>query len=346
MVTIDLFGRLPDGREVTRFTIENASGERVELLNYGAMIHAIYVHDRRGQLDDIVLGAPNAKELEICTYLGSTIGRCSNRIANGAFSIGGRQYQLERNFQGHFLHGASDNYAQMLFDWKVFSTENTVCFTHIDSGSCGFGCTAYVEIEYRFSDDSRLTMTTRMVADGDTVFNPTNHTYFDLSCSGDIRGHTVTIYAHSRAARSGANLPNGGSLPVAGTPADFTAPRSLRDAIGNGTDPYFHGKLPKYDEYYLLDQPEYGLAAQVEAPETGRILRLYTDMPCLILFNAAGRAPYIGKHKRVYQGYCGLCLEPSFVPNAVNCPDYISPVFYRGHSLITKTVYAFSSSID
>lgn len=343
MVTIDRFGYLPDGREVMRFTIQNDAGARVELLNYGAMIHAVYTADRQGRFDDIVLGAPSASELENCSYLGSTIGRCSNRIAHGQFSIDGKAYHLEHNLHGHFLHGGSDNYARKLFDWKVYSDENTVCFTLRDPGACGFACTAFAEVEYRFDSRSRLIMTTRMVADGATVLNPTNHTYFDLSCRGDVRGHRVRVFARNYAHRDSGMLPDGGKTPVCGSPADFTSPRTLQEAMADPLHPYFRGKPPKFDEFYILDEEPFSLAAWIEDPASGRTMKLYTDMPCLVLFTAAGRPPYPGKHGRIYEGYCGLCLEPSFVPNAVNCPDYKSPIFAKWQPLITKTVYEFSA---
>lgn len=344
MVTIDRFGYLPDGQKVLRFTIQNDAGERVELLNYGAMIHAIFTTDRHGRLDDVVLGAPTATELESCSYLGSTIGRCSNRIAHGQFSADGRVFHLEQNLHGHFLHGASDNYARKLFDWRVYSEENTVCFTLQDPGTCGFACTAYAEVEYCFDNASRLIMTTRMVADGTTVLNPTNHAYFDLSCQGDVREHKIQIFAQNYAHRDSQKLPDGGKVSASGSPADFTFPRTLQNAMTEAAHPYFQGKPPRFDEFYILDEEAFSLAAQVEDPASGRMLKLYTDMPCLVLFTAAGRPPYAGKYGRIYEGYCGLCLEPSFVPNAANCPDYKSPVFSKWQPLITKTVYAFSAS--
>lgn len=70
-------------------------------------------------------------------------------------------------------------------------------------------------------------------------------------------------------------------------------------------------------------------------------MQMFTDMPCLVLFCNGGRAPEVGKHGQIYQGFCAVCLESGFVPNAVNCAGYDSPVFRKGERLIAHTTYQF-----
>ena len=54
-VTIEPFGRTPDGQEVTACTLRNATGTEVRVLTYGGLITSLRVPDRSGAFDDVVL---------------------------------------------------------------------------------------------------------------------------------------------------------------------------------------------------------------------------------------------------------------------------------------------------
>lgn len=53
------FGVTPDGHDVTQFTLTNARGASVRVINYGAILTNIIVPDRNGVLDDVALGFDN-----------------------------------------------------------------------------------------------------------------------------------------------------------------------------------------------------------------------------------------------------------------------------------------------
>lgn len=343
MITETHFCTLRDGRQVHSYTIANRRGESVTILDYGATIHAVHVLDRTGALGDVVLGA-SPEHFEASSYRGGTIGRCANRIAYGRCRIGGKEYQLERNLFGHFLHGASGNYAEKLFTARIFPEENRVTLYWHDTGAGGFDCDVQAEFSFSFDDESRLTLCLRMTAGGETILNPTNHAYFNLSEDGDARDHQLWIGADRMVTRSVNGLPNGGQRPVAGTPADFTRARSIREAMEDGQAGYF--SKPGFDEFYLLDGRRLHHAATLYSPRKGRTMRVYTDMPCLVLFCGGGRECETGKYGKKYAGYCAVCLETGFVPNAVNCPEYDSPVFAAGETLTATTVYQFSEEAN
>ncbi len=340
MIEQGLFCTLTDGRPVHCFTITNRHGEYVTLLDYGATIHQVVVRDKAGRLGDVVLGADPAA-FESSSYKGGTIGRCANRIAHGRCTIGGKEYQLEQNMRGHFLHGGSGNYAQKLFSGEVLPQENKVVFHWLDKGEGGFAGQVQADFAFSFDDEGKLTLRLAMCCTTPTVLNPTNHAYFNLASIGDVRDHWVWIGADRRAARDEEGLPNGGAVSVLGTPADFTVRRTLRQAMGDGACGYFKNGKAMYDEFYVFDRREMRLAAALGCPETGRLMKVYTDMPCLILFCSGTRVPERGKAGALYQGYCAVCLETGFVPNAVNCTGYVPPIFGAGEALVATTVYQF-----
>lgn len=342
MISMREFGVLPTGETVHLYHIENRKGECVELLDCGAAIQAICVKDRNGKIDDIVLGAPESSDPTVCHVLGSTIGRCANRIAHGRYEVDGKVYQLEQNSNGHFLHGASGNYAKKLFKAAVDEERNTVTFSFVDQGEGGFDCTVFVQVSYSFGDDSILTMTTHMVPDGTTVLNPTNHAYFNLGVS-DIRNLHLTLRADYRVSRDENGLPDGGKIAVQGTSADFTSERTILDAMEHDSSGYFTTPTPGYDEFYILNRNPVLPVAELYSPENGRVMQVETDMPSMVLFAIDRSKPEPGKYGQKYCGYCAVCLEPGFVPNAVNCPQYDSPVFRAGEELCSVTKYIFKT---
>lgn len=340
MVVKKLFCYLQEGQEVYIYRIENCYGEYVELLNYGATVHSIMVRDKEGNLGDVVLGAA-PEELENFICAGSTIGRCANRIAHGRYEIDGKIQQLEQNIYGHFIHGASGNYAHRLFDGEIPEGENSVVFRLHDSGEGGFDCCVEAVFKFSFDDEGRLTLDLRMEGEDTTVLNPTNHAYFNLSENRDSRDHLLWIASGRRVSRDEIRFPDGGSIDVAGTSADFTKERSIREAMRYDPTGYFIGKTPIYDEFYLLDGKKYRHVATLRYPKNGRIMKVFTDMPCLVLYVTEKRKAERGKNGQIYKGYCSVCLETGFVPNAVNCPQYDSPIFRKGEKLVSKTVYQF-----
>ncbi len=51
-----LFGILPDGKEVYKYTLANGKGLEVSFINYGAAITSLIVKDIDGAKTDVVLG--------------------------------------------------------------------------------------------------------------------------------------------------------------------------------------------------------------------------------------------------------------------------------------------------
>lgn len=341
MITCRVFQTQNMGQTVHLYRITNRSGEYIELLDYGATIHSLCVADRNGIIGDVVLGAPEGSDLKQCKVMGSIIGRCANRIAHGRYEADGKIHQLEQNENGHFLHGASGNYARKMFIASVNEQTDTVTFSLEDKGEGGFDCAVQVQVAYSFGDDSVLTMTTHMVPEGTTVLNPTNHAYFTLGAA-DVRNLRLTLRAKERVSRDADGLPDGGKIAVQDTSADFTEGRMIRSAMEHDPTGYFSGGQPKYDEFYILERNPEGPAAELYCPQNGRKMQIVTDLPSMVLF-VFPRQPAPGKNGEDISGYCAVCLEPGFTPNAVNCPEYQSPLFRKGEALRTVTRYIFKT---
>jgi len=336
------FGFLPDGREVIIYTIRNAKGAKVELLNYGAAVNGLYVQDAGGVFGNVVLGAAKAADLAERNYSGVTIGRVANRIANGRFILNGRTVNLERNRGGHFVHGASGNYAKRIFN-VTEENKNTLLFTLTDEGQGGFGNKVEVSVRFMFDDNQRLSIRYLLKPEEDTIVSPTNHSYFNLNGGGEITDHTLQVYAGSYAVKGDLGMPQGKSAFVEGTPLDFRAGRKLGIALNSGTEAFFGTCPSKIDDTFLLQKKGFGLSAELFSPKSGRWMCVYTDMPAMVVFTPFENGNKPGTDGEIYHGYCGIALETQFVPNAINCPVYEAPIVRAGEEFISETVYAFGA---
>ena len=327
------FGTLPNGDKINNYMLMNNCGEYVEILDYGASLHSLYVKDKTGRFGDVVQGVKDAEDLPGPSREGSVIGRVANRIAWGKYVHNGKSVKLETNRGDHFLHGGSGNYAHKIFRGEE-NGENSVSFYYKDTGEGGFDCEADVKITYTLNNDHCLSIVYEILPYGDTPLNPTNHAYFNLSVDGDGRDHILSIYSDHVALNGPTGMPEGGSLSVEGTALDFRSPRVIREAM--------KGEPGTYDESYLLHKRDDNLAAELYSPESGRLMRIYTDMPALQLFLHPGESKHQGKHGEKYPPYSSVCLEPGFVPNSINCSDFDSPLVHGGERFISRSDYVFS----
>ena len=87
-VTRNPFGTLPSGEKVEVFTLANASGMEVRVINLGGIVTSIRVPDRQGRFKDVVLGfdalADYAKNPP---YFSALVGRYANRVGKARFAL-------------------------------------------------------------------------------------------------------------------------------------------------------------------------------------------------------------------------------------------------------------------
>jgi len=106
----ETFGAV-QGSSVELYTLTNAHGLEVRATNYGGIIVSLRVPDKRGRMDDVVLGFDElAGYLDNKPYFGAIIGRYANRIARARFTLDGVQYSLAANDGLNSLHGGNKGF--------------------------------------------------------------------------------------------------------------------------------------------------------------------------------------------------------------------------------------------
>lgn len=343
-----VFGKMPDGRDIQCYTLQNPKGARAAVMNYGATLLRLDMPDRQGRLADVVLGYDTlAGYLEGKYYIGASVGRYANRIAGATFTLNGETCHLAKNDGGrHHLHGGLSGFDRKVWSAEVLAGEPAVRFTYCSQGGEeGYPGTLRMEVSYRLEADNALHIQYRAVSDRDTLLNPTNHTYFNLEGqgSGDILSHTLQIFADSITENTAESIPTGRLLPVEGTPMDFTAPKAIGRDIGADYAQLRYGN--GYDHNYVLRGEPRAMkrAAVACAPRSGRRMEVWSDMPGMQLYTANFLDPEdLGKGGIALKPRSGFCLETGFYPDAPHHPGFPSAVLRGGEVFASETVFRFS----
>lgn len=195
------FGELPDGRQVTLYTLSNANNMAVSIMNYGGVVTRIMVPDRDGIIGDVVLGYNNLEGyLKQSPYFGALIGRYGNRIDKGKFTLDGETYELATNNGPNHLHGGDKGFDKVLWNATLVESVDRISLelTYVSPyGEEGYPGTLDVTVTYSLLANNTLEIDYQAETDQKTICNLTNHTYFNLKDGGasPILDHKLFIDA-------------------------------------------------------------------------------------------------------------------------------------------------------
>lgn len=348
-ITTRPFGKTLNGEEVTEYTMTNASGASVKMIDFGATVTSIIVPDQNGVLDDVALGYDtqdgyNAKH----GSMGETIGRYGNRIGGASFEIDGVTYPVAANNGVNHLHGGKVGFGTRMWECtpKAGTTEDSLVFHRISpDGEEAYPGTVDVTVIYTWTANNDLMIRYQATTDKPTLLNMTNHTYFNLAGHkhGTVKDHIVYIDADAITPVDAGLIPTGSYMAVAGTAFD------LRDdqLIGEGLRKI--KKEPQlaygggYDHNFVLRKGcAFGLAAAAHDEGSGRTLEVLTDQPGVQFYTANTTDLPGGKGAEKYGNFCGFCFETQHFPDSPHNPHFPGTTVLRpGEKYDTITIYAF-----
>lgn len=339
-VTVSEFGKLPDGRTVESFTLANASGLRLTVMNLGASVIRLLVPDGKGRMEDVVLGFDDLDGyLTRNRYFGSVIGRYANRIAGGSLPLDGKSYPLSQNLPPDTLHGGRGGFDTRYWNASVLSQEPpAVRFKRVSAdGEEGFPGRLDVAVTYRL-EGRTMSVAFDARTDKPTVFNPTSHIYFNLSGSESVGSHWLQVAADRVLEVGKTWLPTGNLVEVNGTWLDFTRPARLSDRLGKGNT---------LDHTFVLGERfvpgRMKFAARLSDPKSGRYLDVFTDQPGLQVYAASSLRHLPGKNGRFYDPHAGICLEPQHFPDSPHQEGFPSTVLRPGERYHSESRYEFGN---
>lgn len=344
------FGEMPDGRQVDLYTLTNAQGVSASFTNLGGVWVTMMVPDRDGALKDVVLGYDTVeKYLQNPPHFGAPIGRNANRIGQARFTLNGVTYELAANNGPNNLHSGPDLYHERLWEAEAeecsLGTRISFSIESPDKDQ-GYPGNAKITVSYTLTDDNSLQTDYHMVSDADTIANFTNHAYFNIAGheAGAILDQEVWIDADTFTIADQNLIPTGELVLVEKTPMDFRVMKPIGKEIEAEYEPLI--TAGGYDHNWVLNHPagEVSLAAKASDPKSGRILEVYTDLPGIQFYTANFLKPELaGKEGVVYDRRAAYCFETQYYPDAINKPEFPSPVLKAGEEYKTTTVYRFTT---
>ena len=330
-----------EGQEVKQYTLTNANGMVVKIINYGGYVTKIIVPDKQGVKEDVVLGFDSlAGYLQQGNpFMGCLVGRYANRIGKAKFVLDGKSYQLAANNKENSLHGGIKGFSKMMWDAEQQEDNSLILRYTSKDGEEGYPGTLKVQVVYSLSDANELKIDYTAETDKATPVNLTNHSYFNLSGGKDstILGHQIMIAADKYTAVDAALIPTGELPNVKGTAMDFTKPATV------GTD--IAKVAGGYDHNWVLNgkKDSLSLAATLYHEGSGRFMEVFTTQPGVQFYTGNFlNGTITGKSGRKHVQHAGLCLETQHFPDSPNKPSFPNTILRPGEKFHEITIYKFS----
>ena len=333
-ITSAPWGPTPYG-ETTRFTLTNAGGNSVSVLDWGGILQSLRFAGAEMLLNHDRIGP----YIDNYGYFGALIGRYGNRIADAHFTLDGTAHRLTPNDNGNQLHGGPRGFDK--YHWRA--THDTTHYSarlHLShdspDGDMGFPGRLSVRVTYEWTNDNALRIHYQATTDQPTLVNLTNHAYFNIGDAPTILDQEVTILADDYVPIADGGIPLGHLAPVAGGPFDFRQPkRAGRDIAADDEQ---IRRVGGYDHTFAVRDYDGSLrpCATVTDPASGRTLRCRTTEPGVQFWTA--------NFPESALTHAGLCLETQHFPDSPNQPAFATPVLRPGQTYRSTTEYRFGNT--
>lgn len=340
------FEKTIDGKKVQLFSLENSSGSKALITNYGGRLVSLFVPDKDKKLVDVVAGFSSIDGYQNATepYFGATIGRYGNRIAKGKFNLDGKAYRIFTNNGPNMLHGGKKGFQDVVWDAKLVD-QQTLVLTYLSKDmEEGFPGNLNVTVTYALTDKNELKISYEATTDKNTVVNLTNHAFFNLNGeqSGTILNHLVQINADKYTPVDSTLIPTGVLAEVKNTPFDFTSARTIGERVDADHEQQKNGK--GYDHNYVLnthtvDQP----VAIITGDKSGVVMTVYTDQPGLQFYSGnfmQSKNRMKGNHLDDFR--TAFALETQHFPDSPNQPSFPSTILKPGSIYQSTSIYKFT----
>lgn len=333
------------GKLVDLYTLKNKNGITTQITNYGGRVVNLWVPDKDGNFDDIVLGYEtidgylNSNDV----YFGAIIGRYGNRIAKGEFILNDSVYKLATNNGENHLHGGTNGFNNVVWDAKQLSDSELELTYLSKDGEEGYPGNLNVKVIYSLTDDDELAIKYEATTDKATPVNLTHHSYFNLlgAGMGTINNHLIQINASHFTPIDKGLIPTGELKHVKNTPFDFTKPTEIGKRVNDDFDQIKLGL--GYDHNFVFDEKGLRVVTKVEEPISGRVMEVITDEPGMQFYGGNFlNGKDVGKGNLPYKYREAFCLETQHFPNSPNQTNFPSTILEPGDTYRSTCIYKFS----
>ncbi len=275
----ELFDNYND-QDIQKFTLTNDNGVSISVITLGATWQAFDFPDKNGHSANVLLSQATSKQIMANQYFCQAIGRTAGRITNGTFSINGKEYHVDQNEGTTTLHGGPHGFNTQIWNGSIDDNQ-IVMEKHIASADDSFPGNLDVKITWTLNDDNTATVTYTAKSDADTLFNPTQHAYFNLGDTDNVYDQSLTIDADKYLELNSDKTPSGKMVNVAGSAYDFRNGQNIKSGIDDMKASVGH----TYDEVYVInDHPADQPIATLADPTSGRKVHIFSNRNALVVF--------------------------------------------------------------
>ena len=332
------FGFTPSGEEAHLYTI-SCGGLVAEITDYGATLVSLIVPDKNGNPADVVLGYDSAEGYTNGNcFFGATVGRNANRIKDASFKINGETVQLPANENANNLHSGPDYFHLRMWKVDFHSAEAITLRLESPDGDQGFPGKASIMVTYSLDPRGALHIEYEATCNKDTVFNLTNHSYFNLAGHEKLNAMDQLLSLTGRyfTPDDAQSIPTGELREVEGTPMDFRKAKPIGQDINEDYDAL--NLQGGYDHNWeVYSNP----CATLSDPVSGRKMCVFTDCPGIQFYAGNYITDHAGKGGVTYCKRSGICLETQYFPDSLNHPEWDQPITKAGEPYHSETIYWF-----
>ena len=331
MITITSY---KDQEEIKLFTLEN--DELIVVISqYGAMLKSIYVKSL--SRETVCALDSYGDDVAQTFYLGSAIGRVGNRIAYGKFSLNDKEYTVPVNNGVHHLHGGIHGFDKQLFDYLICDEKLILTYTSKDNeegypGNCSLVLTYHLE-------ESSLVLETSGTSDQDTLFDPTQHTYFNLNeDKSPISNHKLRLNSDFMYCIDESGVTYNKVLNTKDTVYDFSNKRELSECLKAS-----HIQLERnrgIDNYFIKEDKVNPFMAELSVSDLS--VNIYTTHTGAHIYSGNYLEPLgNGSNYPFLTMNGGICFETQHVPNSINFDLSLAPILKANQTVTSRTVYHY-----
>ena len=349
LLNADDFKAEIDGKEVSLYTLK--SGDlTMQVTNFGARVVSLWVPDKDGHHEDVVLGYNNLENYVNNPgerFLGAVVGPYANRIAGGTYTIGEETYNFPQNNNGQTLHGGLKGLDMVVWDVDCV-TEDAIVLSYLcPDGQDGMPGNRKIVMTYTLTPQNEFKVDYVAQTDKATHMNISHHSFFNLKGEGNgtINDHVLYINASKTTPVDAVLIPTGEIADVTGTPFDFREPKAIGRDLAVENEQLTNGA--GYDHNWVLDRVsanELELAASAHEPASGRYMEVWTDQPALQFYGGNFfDGSTCGKYGKTLNYRESIALETQKYPDTPHHAHFPSTLLNPGETYTHVCVYKFST---
>lgn len=319
--------------KVKKYYLKNEN-VRFSLLNLGSTIVQLDIRLSDGTWQPTVLSyESNDAYTSDEVYLNSIVGPYAGRIKGAEFCIEGKLYTLTPNEGINSLHSGTDGLHRKYFSVRKRNNKLITKYKDLKKNK-EFPASCVYQITYTLLEDG-LEIDMKAYANGSTLLNLTQHTYFNLNQPQEtINNHELQIASSKFYCLDEQGIPCNKNK-IANSVFDFNEQKRIQTVLCQEDEQF--KTTGNIDHPFQIDQ------WPIKVEGESLLLNVYSDAPdCVIyLANSIDDGKRKFKHIGIAQKHAAIAIEPQTYPNAINLETESNQIYKQGKIFKRKIQYKY-----